>query len=117
MASSDGRRFAPFDIVVVPIPYADRQAERRRPAMVISSRRLDRYGFVWLAMVTSADNEAWPCDVAIADLDRAGLPAPSVVRPAKIACVDPARIERRAGRLDKATARSVAQRLRAFLQD
>jgi mRNA interferase MazF len=117
MTSSDDRRFAPFDIVVVPFPYADRQAERRRPAVVISSRRLDHYGLVWLAMVTSAENESWPCDVSITDLDRAGLPAPSVVRPAKIACVDPARIERRAGRLDKATARSVAQRLRTFLQD
>ena len=41
-------------------------------------------------------------DVAIADLDRAGLPAPSVVRPAKIACIDAARIDRRIGRLDKA---------------
>jgi mRNA-degrading endonuclease toxin of MazEF toxin-antitoxin module len=43
------------------------------------------------------------------------LPAPSVVRPAKIACVEIARIDRRAGRLDKATARTVAQRLRGFL--
>jgi mRNA interferase MazF len=117
MASSDDRPFAPFDVVVIPFPYADRQTERRRPAVVISSRRLDRYGLVWLAMVTSANNESWPCDVAIADLDRAGLPAPSVVRPAKIACVEPSRIERRARRLDRATARTVAQRVRGFLQD
>jgi mRNA interferase MazF len=68
-------------------------------------------------MVTSADNESRPCDVAIADLDRAGLPAPSVVRPSKIASVGPTRIKRRAGRLDKATARTVAQRLRSFLQE
>jgi mRNA interferase MazF len=53
--------------------------------------------------------------VTISDFDRAGLPAPSVVRPAKIACIEAARIERRAGRLDKATARMVAQRLRGFL--
>ena len=66
-------------------------------------------------MITSADNAPWGSDVAIADLDRAGLPAPSVVRPAKIACIDAARIDRRIGRLDKATARKVAQRVRGFL--
>jgi hypothetical protein len=43
------------------------------------------HGVVWVAMITSADNERSPSDVAIADLGRAGLPAPSVVRPAKIA--------------------------------
>jgi mRNA interferase MazF len=66
-------------------------------------------------MITSADNAPWSCDVAIADLARAGLPAPSVVRPAKVACIEPVRIERRAGKLDKATAKAVAQRLNGFL--
>jgi len=37
------------------------------------------------------------------------------VRPAKIACIDPERIERRLGTLDKTAARQVAQRLRGFL--
>jgi len=51
----------------------------------------------------------------IVDLARAGLPAPSVVRTAKIACIEPARIERRAGRLDKAVAKAVAQKLKGYL--
>jgi mRNA interferase MazF len=107
--------FAAFDIVVVPFPYADRLAEKRRPALVISNRKLAPFGLIWVAMITSADNAPWSCDVAIADRARAGLPAPSVVRPAKIACIEPSRIERRAGRLDKATAKAVAQKLRGFL--
>jgi AbrB family looped-hinge helix DNA binding protein len=56
-----------------------------------------------------------PTFVAITDHVRAGLPAPSVVRTAQIACIEPARIERRAGRLDKATAKAVAQKLKGFL--
>jgi mRNA interferase MazF len=108
-------RFDAFDIVVVPFPYADRLAEKRRPALVISNRKLKPFGLIWVAMITSADNAPWSCDVAIADLARAGLPAPSVVRPAKIACIEPARIERRAGKLDKATAKAVAQRMKGFL--
>lgn len=114
MTVSDARRFEPFDIVVVPFPYADRLAEKRRPALVISSRKLAVHGLVWVAMITSADNEAWSSDVSITDLKRAGLPAPSVVRPAKIACIEPGRIERRAGRLDKPAAKLVAQKLRGF---
>jgi mRNA interferase MazF len=107
-------RFDAFDIVVVPFPYADRLAEKRRPALVVSNRKLSPFGLIWVAMITSADNAPWSCDVGVADLTRAGLPAPSVVRTAKIACIEPARIERRAGRLDKATAKAVAQKLKGF---
>jgi mRNA interferase MazF len=115
MATSDDERFLPFDVVVVPFPYADRLAEKRRPALVISNRKLALHGLVWLAMITSADNERWPSDVPIGDLKRSGLPAPSLVRPAKIACIEPTRIDRRIGRLDKVEARMVGQRLRGFL--
>ena len=108
-------RFDAFDIVVVPFPYADRLVEKRRPALVISNRRLAPYGLIWVAMITSADNAPWSCDVIIPNLSRAGLPSPSVVRTAKIACIDPARIERRAGRLDKATATIVTQKLKGLL--
>ncbi len=115
MTTAADERFDAFDVVVVPFPYADRLAEKRRPALVISNRKLAVHGLVWVAMITSAENEPWSSDVMIADLKRAGLPAPSVVRVAKIACIEPVRVERRAGRLDKATARTVAQKLRGFL--
>jgi mRNA interferase MazF len=114
MTNSDVR-YDPFDVVVVPFPYADRLAEKRRPALVISNRKLAVHGLIWVAMITSADNEAWSSDVVITDLKRAGLPAPSVVRVAKIACIEPGRIDRRVGRLDKTAARAVGQKLRRFL--
>jgi mRNA-degrading endonuclease toxin of MazEF toxin-antitoxin module len=37
-------RFDALDIVVVPLPYADRLAEKRRPALVISNRKLAPFG-------------------------------------------------------------------------
>jgi mRNA interferase MazF len=83
--------------------------------LVISNRRLAAHDLIWVAMITSADNAPWGSDVSIGDLARAGLPAPSVVRPAKIACIEPTRIDRRIGRLDKAEARKVAQKVRGFL--
>ncbi len=82
-------RYAPWDVVIVPFPYADKLAEKRRPALVVSKPALEKdHGLIWLAMITSAENRGWTGDVPIADLARAGLPAPSLVRPAKIATVE-----------------------------
>lgn len=41
-----------------------------------------------MVMITSAENRGWTGDVVITALSRAGLPAPSVIRPAKIATID-----------------------------
>lgn len=108
-------RYDPYDVVVVPFPYADRLAEKRRPALVVSSASLGTFDLVWVAMITSAANRGWSCDVPVGDLEQAGLPAPSVVRPAKIACIDPTRVLRRAGTLEPNAARKVEGQLRAFL--
>jgi mRNA interferase MazF len=103
------------DIVVVPFPYSDRMAEKTRPALVISGRRIKQHGVVWVAMVTSAANDPRDCDVPVPDLRRAGLPVPSVVRTAKIACIEPGRILRKAGTLSPAAARKVAAYIAQFL--
>jgi mRNA interferase MazF len=115
MPTSERGRIDLWDVIVVPFPYSDRLAEKRRPALVISGRKLAAYDLHWVAMITSADNAPWSCDVPVTDLARAGLPARSVVRPAKIACIEPARVLRRAGRLDTKAARAVAEQLQEFL--
>ncbi len=108
--------FAPYDVVVVPFPYADRLAEKRRPAIVISAPGLERrHGLVWLAMITSAENRGWDSDVAVSDLTAAGLPAPSLVRPAKIATADAERVLRRIGKLSAKDSRAVAAQIKKFL--
>ena len=97
MPTSETRSYRPGDVVVVPFPYSDRFAEKRRPALVISNDKLAAEGFVWVAMITSARNSRMKHDQPISDLPRAGLSTPSVVRPIKLACIEPARIVRRAG--------------------
>jgi mRNA interferase MazF len=103
------------DVVVVPFPYTDRQTQQRRPAVVVSGPEIARQGMVWLLMVTSAGNAPWPGDVAVADLTSAGLPAPSVVRTAKIATVDSTHVMRVAGHLDATTRALVGAALRGAL--
>jgi len=115
MPISDRKRYDCWDVVVVPFPYADRLAEKRRPALIVSNESLRIHGLLWIVMITSARNERWSCDVPIADPASAGLPAPSVVRTAKIACIEPARILRAAGRLDHRAANMVRDKLTAFL--
>jgi len=81
--------FEVWDIVKVPFPYTDRPVRQRRPALVVAAGEIEvTHGLIWLLMITSAENRGWPDDVRISDLRTAGLPAPSIVRPAKIATVD-----------------------------
>lgn len=106
-------RIAPWDIVVAPFPYSDRLAEKRRPALVISSGELlERHQLIWAVMVTSASNPRWASDVTIKDHEEVGLPAPSLIRPAKIASFDPARVIRVAGRLGSVEQDAVRTALR-----
>jgi mRNA interferase MazF len=100
--------FAQGDILVLPFPYSDRLAEKRRPAVVISKPALERaHGLVWVAMITSQRGSARADDVPIGDLSRSGLPAASVVRPVKLATVEPSRVVRVAGSLTKGDLASV----------
>jgi mRNA interferase MazF len=111
--------FETWDIVRIPFPYTDRPVRQRRPALVISAGHLQaRHGLLWLVMITSAENRGWAGDVAVSDLAAAGLPAPSIVRPAKIATVE-ARDAERLGVLPTsdrgAVARYLADRLGVVL--
>jgi mRNA interferase MazF len=83
--------FSQGDVVKVPFRYTDRSTRQSRPALVVSSARLqDAHNLLWVVMITSAENRGWPGDVPITALARAGLPAASVIRPAKIATIDAA---------------------------
>jgi mRNA interferase MazF len=107
--------FEAWDIVKVPFPYTDRPVRQRRPALVIAAGDLEEaHGLLWLAMITSAANRAWPGDVAISDLHLAGLPAPSIVRPAKVATIE-ARDAERLGMLAAADRTAISDYLREAL--
>lgn len=89
------------DVVRVPFPYTDRSTRQHRPALVVSDGPLgDGDRLLWVVMITSADNRPWTDDVSFGDsYADAGLPAPSVVRPAKIAAIDAA-VATRLGHID-----------------
>jgi len=79
--------FEPWDVVKLPFPGIA-LAEEHRPALVIAAGRLaTHHDLLWTLMITSATHPPWPMDVPITDLRSAGLPAPSVVRCAKLATI------------------------------
>lgn len=95
--------FAQGEILVLPFPYNDRLAEKRRPAVVVSKPALERtHGLVWVAMITSGRGGQRKDDVPISNLVRAGLPVASLVRPTKVATIDPSRVIRPSGALARA---------------
>ena len=88
-------------VVRVPFPYTDRATRQRRPALVVSDGPVGEGDqLLWVVMITSAENRPWSCDVPFGDTyAAAGLPVPSVVRPAKIATIE-ARDADPIGRID-----------------
>jgi mRNA interferase MazF len=87
------------DVVVVPFPFVEFAAEKRRPSLILSHMTFnDTHGHSICAMITTAARSKWPSDVAIEDLKPAGLNRPCVVR-WKLFTLPNDFILRRAGRL------------------
>ena len=101
-----------FDIVVVPFPFTDKKAMKRRPALVLSSNKKfhSSTGHVVLSMITSAKNSEWELDSPIKDLDSAGLPSESVVR-MKLFSIDSRFILRKLGKLSRRDSLSVKAKI------
>ena len=66
--------FKAFDVVAVPFPFTDRDAAKRRPALVISNERFNQqHKQLVLAMITTATDNVWPGDVSFTHWQAAGL--------------------------------------------
>ncbi|MBX9932058.1 MAG: type II toxin-antitoxin system PemK/MazF family toxin [Methylobacterium sp.] len=115
MPTSDVGMLSPGSVVVVPFPYSDRLAEKRRPALVVSGEAAGRLGFVWIAMITSARNTAMAGDLVIEDLAQAGLAVPSVLRPIKITALETSRVLRRIGALHPEETERALDRVRSMI--
>ena len=104
----------PFEIVVVPFPLTDRQAVKRRPAVVVSSVAFNAvHQQAILAMITSAADE-WPSDVALRDWREAGLSIPCKVR-FKLFALDETLVCRTLGAPSKRDRKAIRNGLSRFL--
>jgi mRNA interferase MazF len=106
----------PFEIVVVPFPFTDKSAVKKRPALVLSTEDFNRQGHSVLAMITTKSHAPWPGDCPIEDLQNAGLDLPCIIRP-KLFTLDNRVILRKMGALsvkDTERARDLLRSVLAF---
>jgi mRNA interferase MazF len=103
------------DVVVVPFPFVDLAAEKRRPSLILSYARFNRgHDHSVCMMITTAAQPRWPSDITIEDLKTAGLNRPCVIR-WKIFTLPNALILKRAGELATRDREQVASVTRTVL--
>ena len=88
------------DIVLVPFPFTDQSATKRRPAVVISSQGYYRARSDLILMAVTSQSRPTTAlgEVEIQDWQAAGLIKPSVIKPV-IATVEKGLVLRHLGRL------------------
>lgn len=103
-----------WDVVLVPFPYSDFTATKRRPALIVSP---DSYNFgpdVTIAFVTSQVNSPSRIgDYRLIQWQAAGLPKPSMVR-MKFVTVDKAIVMRKLGSLREEDRVAIGKALLSF---
>ena len=103
------------DIAIVPFPFTDMAVAKPRPALALSSQKANgESGNTIFAMVTTAAKSHWPTDVPLADADKAGLSAASLVR-LKLFTLDNRMVARKIGALSPRDRAAVRKMLRAVV--
>jgi len=88
------------DVVLVPFPFTDQSAAKRRPAIVISasSYNRERPDVIIMAVTSQMRAAGAVTDIQIKEWKEAGLLKPSVVKPI-ITTIEQSLVLRRLGRL------------------
>ncbi len=91
-----------WDIVLVPFPFTDLTASKKRPALVVSPDNYNSGPDVVIAFITSQlKTPPRPGDHLIADWQASGLPKPSQLR-MKLATISHRIVIKKLGRLTQA---------------
>ena len=93
------------DIVLLKFPFTDGKSYKKRPALVIND--CDD-GDIVVCRITSQIYDT-KNDYYLVNWNEAGLKLPSVVRVHKIATLDKSLVEKRIGKLDKLSKKSITQ--------
>jgi mRNA interferase MazF len=108
--------FEQYSVLLLPFPFTDATATKRRPAVVLSSAKNfnDITGHSLMAMITASENTPWALDTQIKDLSMAGLNIPSVIR-LKLFTFDHRLVVRQLGKLSADDAKRLGANLKRLL--
>jgi mRNA interferase MazF len=102
-------------VAIVPFPFVELTVTKYRPSVVLSNEAFNASnGQTVLAMITTAKESSWPTDLAIKDIEAAGLAQPCYVR-WKIFTLPNEIILRTAGQFTKRDARATRSALNRAL--
>jgi mRNA interferase MazF len=87
-------RFVKGDIVVIPFPFSDLSANKRRPALVLADLPGED---ILLCQITSQSDKKFALPVSTKDFIAGSLPVDSFIRPTRIFTADKQLIIRKAG--------------------
>ena len=97
------------DIVVIPFPFSDLSASKKRPALVVANLTGDD---LILSQITSAaKNDQYSVMLAKNDFNAGNLKVESRIRPNRLFTADKSIVEYKAGTLKKEKIKEVEQKL------
>ena len=106
------------DVVLVPFPFTDQSASKKRPAVVVSSVLFhrSRADVILMAITSQATPSTRDVEASIEQWKAAGLLKPSVLKPV-ITTVEKKMILKRLGSLQTADVTALRDCLKAILGD
>ena len=102
-------RFIKGDVVVIPFPYSDLSASKKRPALVIASLDGDDVILCQITSQSISDRYGIPLDAT--DFRGGGLKHPSNIRPNRLFTADGRIVEYRAGPIKDEKLQEVLQKI------
>ena len=104
------------DVVLVPFPFTDHTASKKRPAIVVSSSvyNLERPDIVLIAVTSQRGAPIYFGDVTVNQWKEAGLLKPSVIKPI-FATVEKGLVLRLLGRLGEEDRQALHEALQEML--
>ena len=106
--------FVKGDIVVLPFPFSDLSASKRRPALVLADLQGDD---IILCQITSKNTkDSYAITLDNSDLVSGSLPVPSNVRPNRLFTADKKIIAYTMGRVSQGKFKEVAKAINDLIQ-
>jgi mRNA interferase MazF len=102
-------RFVKGDVVVVPFPFSDLSAAKKRPALVVAP--LDGNDVILCQITSQSISDNYSVTLGTADFSGGGLKHPSNIRPNRLFTADSAIVNYQAGVIKHEKLQEVIQKI------
>ena len=89
----------PSDVIMIPFPYSDLKASKRRPVLVL--QEVDRYGDFLAVAITTKQHHSSSAPLSATDFEAGSLPKASYVRLNKLYTLNTATVLFTCGKLGR----------------